>query len=267
MNTESRNPRSIKLDEMSALEIVSLMNKEESVVMDALRAAEGSLALAATRCAQAFQHGGRIVYVGAGTSGRIAAMDAAEIPPTFGVEPDRFIALVAGGDSAQGKAVEQAEDDERAAQKALRQIGLRHGDVVVGLAASGRTPFVLSAVRFARQHGVWTCGLANNPGTPLIEEAELGILLDTGPEVLTGSTRLKAGTAQKLALNRISTCAMVLCGKVVSNLMVDVRGSNEKLRLRCIAIVHELTGLSDADARAALEKHDWSIRAVLADQS
>jgi N-acetylmuramic acid 6-phosphate etherase len=140
---------------------------------------------------------------------------------------------------------------------------MHKNDVVIGIAASGRTPFVLGAVRFARQHGVWTCGIANNPGAPLIAEADLGILLDTGPEVLTGSTRLKAGTAQKMALNRISTAAMVLSGKVVSNLMVDVKATNEKLRARCVAIVCALNGVSEEEGRALLEANDWSIRAAL----
>jgi len=263
MNTEARNPRSTRLDEMTAVEIVGLMNEEESAVMDALRAAEGGLALAATRAAEAFRNGGRVIYVGAGTSGRIATMDAAEMPPTFGIAPDRFVAVFAGGDAATKQATERAEDDPDEAPKQLAQMKMHKNDVVIGIAASGRTPFVLGAVRFARQHGVWTCGIANNPGAPLIAEADLGILLDTGPEVLTGSTRLKAGTAQKMALNRISTAAMVLSGKVVSNLMVDVKATNEKLKDRCVSIVMSLTGLSQSDARAELEKHDWSIRESL----
>jgi N-acetylmuramic acid 6-phosphate etherase len=264
MNTESRNPRSTNLDKMSALEIVELMTDEESVVVDALRAASAGLALAATKAAEAFQHGARVIYVGAGTSGRIAVMDAAEMPPTFGIGPDRFVAVMAGGDSSERRAVEKAEDDPDAAGKELTKLGLNRSDVVIGVAASGRTPFVLGAIKHARSYNIWTCGIACNPGAPLIEAADLGILLDTGPEVLTGSTRLKAGTAQKLALNRISTVAMVLSGKVVSNLMVDVRASNEKLRERCVSIVCELTSLSESEARRALEKSDWSIRAVLA---
>jgi len=264
MNTESRNPRSMFLDKMSALEIVALMNSEESVVIDALRAAEGPLALAATKAAEAFQQGGRVIYFGAGTSGRIAMMDAAEMPPTFGIGTDRFIAVMAGGETSEKRAVEKAEDDAEAAATELARMGLHTHDVVIGLAASGRTPFVLGALRYARAHHVWTCGIACNPGTPVLYEADLGILLDTGPEVLTGSTRLKAGTAQKLALNRISTAAMVLSGKVVSNLMVDVLASNEKLRSRCVAIVRELTGLDESAARAELELYDWNIRALLA---
>jgi N-acetylmuramic acid 6-phosphate etherase len=261
MSTEGRNPRSTDLDTMSALEVVELMTNEEQAVIDAVRAVSAQLALAASKCAEAFHHGARIIYVGAGTSGRIAVMDAAEMPPTFGISPDHFIAVMAG--AAENRAVEKAEDDEDAAVDALKKLGLRHSDVVIGLAASGRTPFVLAAVRYARRNGIWTCGIANNAGTPLLEEAELGIFLDTGPEVLTGSTRLKAGTSQKLALNRISTTAMVLSGKVVSNLMVDVKASNEKLKHRCVSIVTTLTDLSEPQAWAALEENGWDVRALL----
>ena len=263
MSTEARNPRSMSLDKLSALEVVELMNREEAAVLEALNAASAGIAQAATRAAEAYRHGGRVVYVGAGTSGRIATMDAAEMPPTFGIAHDRFVAVLAGGASSDRHATEKAEDDPDAAEQELKKLGLRHSDVVIGLAASGRTPFVLGALRYAKSQRAWTCGIANNPGTPVLLESDLGIFLDTGPEVLTGSTRLKAGTAQKLALNRISTTAMVLAGKVVSNLMVDVKASNEKLRQRCVTIVCELTGLDPASARSALESSDWNIRTVL----
>lgn len=248
---------------MSALEIVRLMDEEEMAVLRAMQSAEQHLARAAEMAAESFKNGGRVLYVGAGTSGRIATMDAAEMPPTFGIEPDRFIAIHAGGTDAAGKAVEDAEDNPHAAIEALNAIEVGRMDVVIGIAASGRTPFVLSAVRHARQKGVWTCGIANNPGTPLLESADLGILLDTGPEVLTGSTRLKAGTAQKLALNRISTAAMVLSGKVIENLMVDVKAKNQKLKERCARIVRELTPVTEDEAWTLLEHNEWSIRKVL----
>lgn len=248
---------------MSAKQIVRLMNEEERNVFQALVAAEGPLAEASQHAAQAFTLGGRIVYVGAGTSGRIASMDAAEMPPTFGIEPNRFIALIAGGPEAGTKAIEDAEDDISGAIAAINGLHLDHNDIVIGIAASGSTPFVVGAVRHARQKGVWTCGISNNRKTPLLEEADLGILLDTGPEVLTGSTRLKAGTSQKLALNRISTAAMVLSGKVVENLMVDVKAKNAKLKERCCRIVTELTNVTRDEAQELLESNDWSIRAVL----
>ena len=263
MGTESRNPRSYGLDKMNAREIVRLMNEEEQSVIRALKTAEESLATVAEHAAEAFLNGGRVIYIGAGTSGRIAVMDAAEMPPTFGIEPDRFVALVSGGDGAVSRSVEDAEDNEYAAVLALNELHVSRKDIIVGVAASGRTPYVVAGVRHARQKGVWTCGIANNRSSPLLEAADLGILLDTGPEVLTGSTRLKAGTAQKLALNRISTAAMVLSGKVVENLMVDVSAKNQKLKERCARIVTELTDTTFDEAWELLEANDWNIREVL----
>jgi N-acetylmuramic acid 6-phosphate etherase len=248
---------------MSAREIVRLMNEEEHAVTRALQLAEEPLAECAEHVAEAFQVGGRIIYLGSGTSGRIATSDAAEMPPTFGLEPDRFISLVSGGVAATGRAIEDKEDDDFAAIESLNELRLNRKDVVIGLSASGSTTYVLSGIRHARQKGVWTCGIANNPKSPLLEVADLGILLDTGPEVLTGSTRLKAGTSQKLALNRISTAAMVLSGKVVENLMVDVAAKNRKLKQRCARIVRELSNASEEEAWELLEKNGWSIRDVL----
>jgi N-acetylmuramic acid 6-phosphate etherase len=249
---------------MSAREIVRLMNEEEFVVLNALKEAEAPLAIAAERVAEAFQKGGRTIYVGSGTSGRVAVMDAAEMPPTFGVDPSSFQALVSGGSGAQAVAKEDAEDDEYEAIKALNEMALTPIDIVIGITASGRTPFVVSAVRHARQKGLWTCGIVNNRDTPLFHAADLGILLNTGAEVLTGSTRLKAGTAQKLALNRISTSAMVLSGKVLSNLMVDVKAKNAKLKDRCARIVHDLTTATVDEAWDMLEKNGWNVRRVVA---
>ncbi|HRJ27519.1 MAG TPA: N-acetylmuramic acid 6-phosphate etherase [Fimbriimonadaceae bacterium] len=263
MNTESRNPRSFGLDRMSAKEIVRLMNEEELIVWNVMKQAEEKLAVTAEKVAEAYLAGGRIVYVGAGTSGRIAAADAAEMPPTFGIPEDRFIAILAGGEAAQSHAVEHAEDDEHAAITAINQLRLTRKDVVIGLTASGRTPFVVAAVRHARQKGVWTCGLSNSARAALLKEADLGILLETGPEVLTGSTRLKAGTSQKLALNRISTAAMVLVGKVIENLMVDVQANNRKLEERCVRILRALVKLSESEAWDLLRENDFNIRAAM----
>lgn len=263
MNTEGRNNRSKNLDKMSALEIVRLMDKEEETVLRAMHEADRDIAIAADRVANAFQDGGRIIYAGSGTSGRIATMDAAEMPPTFGVEPERFIALTSGGVASETRAHEDAEDDPHAAISALNELKINKRDVVIGLAASGRTPYVLAAIRHAKQKGVWTCAIVNNPKTPLSEEADHTILLHTGAEILTGSTRLKAGTAQKLALNRISTAAMVLSGKVIENLMVDVRAKNGKLKERCVRIVRELSSATEDEAREMLEEHEWNVRVVL----
>lgn len=263
-STEHRNPRSFGLDHMSAREIVRLMNEEEQAVLRALSDAEEAIAVAVDHAAEAFSTGHRIVYVGAGTSGRIATMDAAEMPPTFGIEPDRFVAVHAGGAVAQGRAVEDAEDSAEEAVQDLNALDLSRGDIVIGLAASGRTPYVIAAIKHARAKGLWTCGISNNAGTPLLDVADHGILLATGPEVLTGSTRLKAGTAQKLVLNRISTGAMVRSGKVIENLMVDVKAKNAKLKERCVRIVRDLTTVTEDEARELLERNGWSVRAVLA---
>lgn len=261
--TESRNARSFGLDKMSAKEIVRLMDEEEAVVLRALQHAEDQLATVIEKAAVAFQNGGRIIYVGAGTSGRIAVMDAAEMPPTFGIPPDRFVAVIPGGLQAMVEAVEVAEDDEYGAISAMNALKLKREDIVVGLAASGRTPFVIAAIRHARQKGIWTCGISNNKQTPLLEAADFGVLLDTGPEILTGSTRLKAGTSQKLALNRISTGAMVLSGKVIENLMVDVKANNQKLKERCARIVCELSPATYDEAWSLLEANGWNIRGAL----
>ncbi len=263
MSTEGRHPRSIGLDKMNAREIVRLMNEEELSLIRALNAAEEPIAEAAERAAEAFQSGGRVIYVGAGTSGRVAMMDAAEMPPTFGVTPDRFVAVIAGGHEAFNEAMEGAEDDEHAAIEALNDLKVDRNDIVIGIAASGRTPFTIAALRHAQQKGVWTCAIVNNRLAPLLIHADLGIVLETGPEILTGSTRLKAGTAQKLALNRISTAAMVLSGKVVENLMVDVKATNAKLRERCVKIVRELSPVTEEEAEQLLVAHNWSIRSVL----
>lgn len=260
--TEQRNPKSAALDRMSADEIVYLMNELERDALTAVDTAAPALADAARQVAKTFAAGGRIVYLGAGTSGLIAAMDALEVGATFGVEPGRFRALVAAAGAGSSR-VTESEDDIDAAPRALDEMEVEPRDMVIGIAASGTTPFVVSGLTHARQRGAFTCGIANNPATPLLEVAELSVLLDSGPEVVTGSTRLKAGTAQKLALNRISTASMVLSGRVVSNLMVDVDPFTDKLRARCIRIVQELIGVDESLARQRLEQTDWSVRAAL----
>jgi N-acetylmuramic acid 6-phosphate etherase len=248
---------------MSAAQIVRLMDEEEAVVVRALRAAEEAIAHAAEKVAEVFTKGGRTIYVGAGTSGRIALMDAAEMGPTFSVDDDRFVAVTSGGPKAERTANEGAEDDDHAAVGAMNALNVSRYDAVFGITASGRTPFVLAAVRHARRKGAWTCGIANNPQSPLEELVDHSIVLNTGPEIVTGSTRLKAGTSQKMALNRISTTAMILCGKVVENLMVDVRANNQKLRERTVRIVRDLTHATEEEAISALEGAGWSARIAL----
>ena len=261
--TEQRNPASARLDEMGTEEILRLMNAEDRKVLDAVEGALPRIAEAVEVLAQGWGAGGRWIYVGAGTSGRIAAIDAAECPPTFGVSPDRVVALVAGGDTAATKAVENAEDDREVARRDLEALGLRAQDVVVGLAASGSTPYVVSAVRHAAGAGCATIGISNNEGARLSAEAGVAIELPTGPEVLTGSTRLKAGTSQKLVLNMLSTAAFTRPGKTYENLMVDMQAKNEKLEQRSRRIVSEAAGVSGVEAEDLLLAADGSVKVAL----
>lgn len=261
--TEQRNPASGRLGELDAAGVVDLMNNEERVVLAAVAQAAPLLALAADRIAASFLAGGRVVLLGSGTSGYIAMQEVSEMPPTFGVGRDRFVAMAAGSELVGPQAITRTEDDTRAAPRALGALRISAVDVVIGLAASGTTPFVRAGIQAASQAGAWTCGIANNPGAPLLHEASLGILLDTGPEVLTGSTRLKAGTAQKLALNRMTTAAMVVAGRVAENHMIDLAGSNDKLRRRAVRIVTDLAGVDDSEARRRLELSAWSVRDAL----
>jgi N-acetylmuramic acid 6-phosphate etherase len=261
--TEQRNPASARLDEMGTEEILRLMNAEDHRVPDAVERALPRIAEAVEILVEAWGAGGRWIYVGAGTSGRIAALDAAECPPTFGVPPGRVVALVAGGDTATTRAVESAEDDRDVARRDLQALSLHPKDVVVGLAASGSTPYVVSAVRHAAGAGCATIGISNNEGTRLSAEARVAIELPTGPEVLTGSTRLKAGTSQKLVLNMLSTAAFTRLGKTYENLMVDMQAKNEKLERRSRRIVSEAAGVSGAEAEELLFAANGSVKVAI----
>ena len=261
--TEQRNPLSRGLGELPAADVIAVMNRAEHQVLAAVEQATPLLTRAAERVAAVFAADGRTVFLGAGTSGRIALQEAAELPPTFGVPPESFTVMAAGSALMGPTAITRDEDDVLAAPDALRAMRIGPGDAVIGLAASGTTPFVRAGVQAAARARAWTCGIAHNPGAPLLHDGELGILLDTGPEVLTGSTRLKAGTAQKLALNRITTAAMVLAGRVAGNHMIDLTGSTQKLRARAVRIVMDLGGLDEPDARQRLEAARWSVRAAL----
>jgi N-acetylmuramic acid 6-phosphate etherase len=261
--TEQRNPASRGLGELPAAAVIALMTAEEHRVLTAVEQATPLLAQAAERIAAVFTGGGRTVFIGSGTGGRIALQEAAELPPTFGVPEGSFLVMAAGGPLMGPTAITRNEDDEQAAPRALGALRIGPGDAVIGLAASGTTPFVRAGVRAAAGAGAWTCGIAHNPGAPLLGDGELGILLDTGPEVLTGSTRLKAGTAQKLALNRITTAAMVLAGRVAGNHMIDLTGSNAKLRARAVRILMDLAGLDEPEATRSLRAAGWSVRAAL----
>ncbi len=263
MITEKRNPATMNLDAMSPLEIVTLMNLEDEFIAGAVRKHLSEIAQAAEWGIMSLRKGGRIFYLGAGTSGRLGVLDASECPPTFGVSPEKVIGLIAGGEKAFTRAVEGAEDSRELGQQDLEARGLTAADLVIGLAASGRTPYVLGGLEYARSIGCRTAAISCNEDSELSRAAELGIEIVTGPEVLTGSTRLKAGTAQKMVLNMISTAVMTGIGKVYENLMVDVVQTNEKLRKRALYIVMEATGAEEDTAREALESAGGKCRTAI----
>lgn len=241
LTSEQRNSASLNLDQLSALEIVQLMNQEDQKVAFAVNDQLAQIAQAVEVIVSAFQQGGRLIYQGAGTSGRLGVLDASECPPTFGVPFGQVIGLIAGGDRAIRKAVENAEDNREAGKVDLMQIQLSDKDVVVGLAVSGRTPYVLGGLAYAKSLGAKTIAISCNAHSEMAEIADIAITPIVGAEVLTGSSRLKAGTAQKMVLNMLSTASMVLMGKCYQNLMVDVQATNEKLRHRAVNIVMQAT--------------------------
>lgn len=252
--TEARNPASKDLDRLSTGELVRLINAEDATVAAAVGREAPAIAKAIDVIAERMAQGGRLVYVGAGTSGRLGVLDAAECPPTFNADPGQVVGLIAGGREALARAVEGAEDSAEAGADDLRAIDLGKDDTVVGIAASGRTPYVLGALDHARSVGAATIAFACNAQAESRRYADLSILPEVGPEILTGSTRMKAGTATKMVLNMLSTGAMVRLGKTWGNLMVDVQATNEKLVERSLRIVQAITGCSREQARTALER-------------
>ncbi len=263
--TEQANPRSANLDQLTTAELVDLFTREEDAVTAALAASREKLIAAVDLVSGALQAGGRLFYIGAGTSGRLGVLDASEIPPTFGAPPEQVQGIIAGGERALHRAVEGAEDQPEAGAQAVLERGVRAGDVVCGIAASGRTPFVLGALEQARKAGARTLLMTCNPARRTSPEPwDVEVDLATGPELVTGSTRLKAGTATKLTLNLLSTAAMIRLGRVRGNLMVDVSISNEKLRDRGTRLVSAALGIGYPEARAALEKAHWNVRDCLA---
>lgn len=253
LNTEQRNPKTMLLDTLSPLEIVTIMNEEDGKIAEAIREKLPEIARAVETIVDALHKGGRVIYLGAGTSGRLGVLDASECPPTFSTT-DEFIGLIAGGDYALRKAVEGAEDSKELGVEDLKKQTLKKEDVIVGLAASGRTPYVIGALDYAKQLGCATIAVSCNPGSTIGQMADIAIDIAPGPEVLTGSTRLKSGTAQKMVLNMLSTASMVRYGKTYGNLMVDVAATNLKLIERTVKIVQEATGCDDASAREALSR-------------
>ena len=251
MSTETRNQNTMNLDIMTPLEVVTVMNQEDAKVPAAITPALPNIAQCVTWAIESIEAGGRIIYMGAGTSGRLGVLDAVECPPTFGVAPEVVVGLIAGGEKAFVKAVEGAEDSRELGRQDLIDINLEKRDIVIGIAASGRTPYVLGGLAYAQEVGCHTVGISCNPGSAVGAAAELAIEVVPGPECLTGSTRLKSGTCQKLILNMISTATMVGCGKAYQNLMVDVMQTNEKLVVRAQNIVMEATG---CDRETAAEK-------------
>jgi N-acetylmuramic acid 6-phosphate etherase len=254
MTTEARNPASERIDTLSPLEIVRLMNAEDARVAEAVGREGEPIARAVEIIADRIRSGGRLIYVGAGTSGRLGVLDASECPPTFSTPPEMVVGLIAGGYGALTRAIEGAEDHPEAAVEDLQKIKFSAADVLVGIATSGRTPYVIGGLQYSREIGAFAIGLACNDGSALAGAADLMITPVVGPEVISGSTRLKAGTATKLVLNMLTTGAMVLLGKTYGNLMVDLKATNTKLVIRTRRIVAELTGLTEADAEAQLAR-------------
>lgn len=263
MATETRNAKTMHLDEMTPLEIVTAMNTEDKEVPRAIEAVLPQIAEAVSIIEQAFMKGGRLFYMGAGTSGRLGVLDASECPPTYGVDPGMVIGLIAGGEKAFIKAVEGAEDSRELGREDLIANELNDRDVVVGIAASGRTPYVLGGLEYAKEMNCRTIAISCNKGSAIGQAAELAIEAQVGPEVLTGSTRLKAGTAQKLILNMLSTASMVRIGKAYQNLMVDVVQSNEKLRTRAENIVMDATGVERETARKTIDEAEGKVKTAI----
>lgn len=251
--TEQRNPNTMNIDTLSTLDMVKLINQEDHRVAEAVAEVTDKIAEAIDVIADRLSKGGRLIYCGAGTSGRLGILDAVECPPTYSTEPEMVQALMAGGYPAIFKAVEGAEDSKELGVQDMQNIQFGAGDVLVGIAASGRTPYVLGCMEYAKELGAPTVSVTCCPGSVLDNFADIGIAPCPGPEVITGSTRMKSGTAQKMVLNMLSTGSMIKLGKVYGNLMVDVKPSNEKLIRRCVTIVCNATECDDATATAALE--------------
>jgi N-acetylmuramic acid 6-phosphate etherase len=263
LETEQANPATAEIDRMSALEIAQVMNREDARVAEAIEGELAQIARAIEEIAARLRRGGRLIYVGAGTSGRLGMLDAAECPPTFNIPSTRVLGVLAGGPIAQTRAREDQEDSFAAGEADVAGLAPGADDVVVGITASGRTPYALGALTCARAAGALTIGLACNTDTPLEALAEIMIAPVVGPEVITGSTRLKAGTAQKMVLNMLSTGCMILLGKTFGNLMVDVQATNLKLHERALTIVQRVTGQDRARAEELLQRGEGEVKTAI----
>ena len=263
LRTEMRNEASRHIDKMDTLEMLQLINRENMNSVMAVEAALEQISVVCDNVADRFQKGGRLFYVGAGTSGRLGVMDAAECPPTYGVSRDQVIGIIAGGDQCLKSAAEAQEDDEQSGANDLKQYEITDKDTVIGISASGGAAYVIGALQYANEVGALTVSLASNPGSKMEQVAKLSIVTDTGPEVITGSTRMKSGNAQKMVLNMISTAVMVKTGKVYENMMINLKPTNQKLKARVIRIVCEILGCSAEKAQMQLELYDWDIRSAI----
>jgi N-acetylmuramic acid 6-phosphate etherase len=261
--TEAQNPRTAAVDALPTLEIVTLINDEDARVAAAVREHLPQIAQAVDAIVERLRQGGRLFYFGAGTSGRLGVLDASEMPPTYGVAPDLVQGVIAGGDSALRQSSEGAEDDAAAGAEAVRRARVGAPDVAVGIAASGTTPWVLGAVEAAQRTGAFTIAVTCSPESPLAHRAQIAIAPAVGPEVIAGSSRMKAGTAQKMVLNTLSTATMIRLGKVYGNLMVDVQPTNAKLRRRALRILRQASGAHAAAAQEALEAADGEVKVAL----
>lgn len=263
MTTETRNPKTLELDAMSTTDILHVMNEEDRLLAEAIAKELGPIEKAVETIAASFEKGGRLIYVGAGTSGRLGLLDAVECPPTFGTVPEQVVGLLAGGHKAFVKAVEGAEDSKELGRGDIEVIKLTDKDTVVGIAASGRTPYVVGALEYANSVGAPTVALACNKESEIGRVSKIVIEVVPGPEILTGSTRLKAGTVQKMVLNMLSTVSMIRVGKVYKNLMVDVQQTNEKLHVRAENIVMEITSCDRVEARNYLKESEGSVKVAI----
>lgn len=263
MTTEQRNEKTMHLDELSTEDFVVLMNQEDQTVAQAIAKENTSIARVIDTVIEGFKQGGRLIYMGAGTSGRLGVLDAAECVPTFGVTRDDVIGLIAGGAKAMTEAVEGAEDSKTLGKQDLKHLKLNETDTVIGLAASGRTPYVIGGLEYANTIGANTTAIACNKNTAIGAVADIAIEIEVGPEILTGSTRLKSGTVQKLVLNMISTGAMVGIGKVYENLMVDVQPTNEKLRRRALNIISEVANTSESESKELFHDSNGHVKAAI----
>ena len=263
LRTEMRNKDTYNIGEMSTRDIMETINRENNNVIAAIDKAIPEITEASDAVADAIKGGGRVFYMGAGTSGRLGVCDAAECPPTFGVPKEMFTGIIAGGYECMHSAAENAEDDPELSVAELKKHNFCNKDIVIGVSASGSAAYVISALEYANSIGARSVSVTNNPDTLMGKTASINICADTGPEVITGSTRMKAGTAQKIILNMISTAAMVKCGYVYENLMINLKPTNKKLTRRMIGIVTEILGCDDVRAEELLNKYNWSIRAVV----